>query len=397
MRLRVAVDWAGDVIDDRVHDGHTLRVGAAGDDDVSIPGDATAPIRFMQVGALVVAAIPASLVAAIEWPDGVCEAVAHDTELTLAGAHAAGRLLLRCSPLPEHVTSVRFSVEPALPARRDVALVGWAAGALSLASFLAMGLSFTSSALSPTLAGPHALGEGEAALLRVSFIPDSRHELQPLDDRHSGLGGVGRGGDHPREGVGDPSRYAQLLVEGFERYLSNDLAGARASWNEAADFAPDRPEAWVNLAQVEKREGATAPWAQRMEALERERALLQHALATAPQHCEALVNLGLVEARTSRPAAARAIIDRARLACGARSAFVSLDEAALAAAENQPQRTLAAIEEAAAALRIDTADKRREALTDLEHDPLFLTVRGDPRFRAVIAQLRRSLGAQAPV
>jgi hypothetical protein len=208
---------------------------------------------------------------------------------------------------------------------------------------------------------------------------------------------VGLGGEGRREGASDPSRYAQLLVEGFERYLIDDLVGARTAWNEAAELAPDRPEAWINLAQVEKREGTLARPTQRMQALVRERALLQRALATAPGHCEALVNLGLVEAHTSRPSVARAIIERARLACGARSGFVSLDEAALAAAENHPQLALAAIEQAAAALQIDTVDKRREALADLEHDQLFWMVRGNDRFLAVIARLRRSLGTQAPV
>jgi hypothetical protein len=381
MRLRVTVEWAGDVVDDRVHDARELRVGAAPGDRITVPGDVRSSIRFLELGALVLAELPASLVAAIEWPDGVCEAVAHDTQLTLAGARSSGRLLLHDSPLPDHTTSVRFSVEPRLPPRRDVALVAWAAGALSVAMFLGAGLSFTQSA-APTLVGPHALGETEAALLRVTFEP-SLNVLQPLDDRRSGRGGSGDGNGTSgrRDGVADPSRYSELLVEGFERYVEGSLEAAQASWSEASSLFPDRPEAWVNLAQVEKRRGA----------LPAERALLMRALKAAPEHCEALVNLGLVETRMSSLAASHVVLGRARRACGDRTAFVLIDEAALAAAEGGRGATLAALESAAAALTIDTPDKRREALADLEHDPLFASVRGEPRFRAVLTQLRHSL------
>jgi hypothetical protein len=375
MRLRVAVDWAGDVVEDRTHDARSLRVGADELCDVTVPGDPTQAIRFVEIGALAVMELPASLVAAIEWPEGVCEAIAHDTELTLAGARSAGRLVLRGAPFADHATAVRFSIEPPLPSRVDVALAAWAAGALSLACLLGAGVAFVESAHPGALASPRNLDEGQAQVLRVSLVVDPQAALEPLDER------TGNRPAYARDGIGDASRYARLLVEGFDHYAAGDLASAEESWSDASHLQPQRPEAYVNLAQIAKRRGE----------LDAERRWLRVALSLAPTQCEALVNAALAETRGGNLAGARDALRTAGTACGDRISFVMLDEAALRAAERDVDGALGALETAEAALVIDAPDKRREALTDLVSDPLFAALRGTTRFRTVVEHLRRSL------
>ena len=392
MRLRVSVDWAGDRVEDRVHDTHELRVGPSAHTNtahVTVPGEPSAAIRFVEVGALVLAEIPAALVAAIEWPSGEHELVEEDQGFALTGARRMGRLVLRDAPLPEHPTTVGFALEPSIPRRRDVAIVAWAAGALSLAVYLGASIAAVQSGASSELAGPHALGAGEARTLRVSLIVDTNAPLAPLDDHRTGAGGLARrsGSALERDGVPSASRYAALLVDGFSRYLASDLDSAEARWTEASEVLPDRPEAWVNLAQVAKRRGS----------IEGEQQLLTRALASSPEHCEALVNLGLVEARLKAFATGHAVLARAHQACGARAGFMLLDEAALSAAEGDHKLALHHLEEAVTALLADEADKRREALSDLEHDPLFTAVRATQRFHAAVERLKQTLSTTEPV
>jgi hypothetical protein len=374
MRLRVAVDWAGDVVEDRTHDAAILRVGADELSDVTVPGDATRAIRFVEVGALALMELPASLVAAVQWPDGLCEAISRDTEVALAGVHSAGRLVLRDAPFADHATSVRFSVEPPVERRADVALTVWAAGALSLACFLATGVAFVKSAHPSALAGPRALEESEAQVLRVSLLVDPDAALQAIGERKPGPRST-------RDGRPDASRYAQLLVDGFELYVAGDLEHAEDRWTLATHVMPARPEAYVNLAQIYKRRGQ----------LENERRLLTTALALAPAQCEALVNAALAETRGGNLKGAHDVLRSAGAVCGDRISFVMLDEAALRAAERDTEAALRALEAAEAVLVIDAPDKRREALSDLENDALFAALRGTARFQLIVEHLRQSL------
>ncbi len=290
--------------------------------------------------------------------------------------------MLRGSPLDGHATVLRFSLEPPAVHRRDVALAAWGAAALLLAIWTGATIAFASASGEARLVGPRALAIGDAALLRVSLVVDPSASLSPVDAvAGDGRGGRRAGATAARDGADAAGRYARLLVEGFDRYVAADLGGAEDRWTDAAELEPERPEAWVNLAQVQKRRGAVA----------RERRLLARALSAAPAHCEALVNMALVEARLHDLAAGREVLDRARRACGARTAFLLLDEAALFASGGERAPALDRIEAALAALDADTDDKRREALADLERDPVFATVRAEPRFRAVLSRLRRAL------
>ncbi len=377
MRLRLAVRWAGDTIEDRLHDGRELRVGAGADDEVTVAGDDRAPIRFVELRELTVLELPAALVSSIEWTDGSTECVDEDRRITLGGARRAGCIVLRQAPLSELPTSLHFELEQEAPRRSDFALIAWAGGALALAAYLGVSVVAVQSSMSGALLAPHELGAGEISALRVRMIID---QSLPLVDeaRTNAMGekGLGGAGAHRRPGAREASRYASLLVQGFDRYVAGDLDAAQQQWSEASFLDSERPEAWVNLAQIAKRR----------QQVDEEQRLLRVALSHDPDRCEALVSMALVEARLGALERGAKTIARARARCGGQQGFVLLNEAALLAAGGQLDAALARLEAALHALPSD--DKRQEALADLQHEPLFANLRSDARFAAVLSSLR---------
>ncbi len=387
MRLRVAVRWAGDTIEDRLHEARELRIGSGPTDEVTVAGDAHSPIRFVELRALTVAELPAALVESIEWPDGEVERIDEDRRVTLGGSRRAGRITLRRCAGAEIPTELAFELGHEAARRRDVALVAWAGGAMALAAYLGVTLVAVQSSMQSALVAPRALRSGEATeLLRIRFHIDPKRELVD-DGKTIGHGDRGRGGTRRRKrpGATEASRYAELLIAGFERYVASDLDSAHEKWSEATAVDSERPEAWINLAQIAKRRSNA----------EDERRLLRVALEHDPERCEALVSMALVETRLGELADGHKTIGRARVSCGSDQGFVLINEAALFAAAGKLDDAFTRLEAAVGKLPSD--DKREEALADLQQEPLFAQLRGDARYAALVSALRTRLDSQDPV
>jgi tetratricopeptide (TPR) repeat protein len=379
MRLRVAVRWAGDTIEDRLHERAEVRVGAGPSDDVTVAGDERAPIRFVELRALTVVELPAALVESVEWTDGSTVQIVQDARVTLGGSRRAGRISLRSTAAAEPPTSVYFELgQDGVTRRRDVALVAWAGGALALATYLGVTLVAVQSGMSRGLAAPRELRSGEASeLLRVRLNVDQTRPL--VDDGETiGRGGHGRGGESQRKrpGATVASDYAKLLVRGFDRYVHGDLDAAQGAWSEASFLDPERTEAWINLAQIAKRRGD----------IRGEQRLLRVALDHDPDRCEALVSMALVEGRLGETRKAELAIAQARARCGAEQGFVLFNEAAVLASSGRVDDAFRSLTSAIAQLPSD--DKREEALADLQQEPLFAQLRTDARYTAALRSLR---------
>jgi hypothetical protein len=120
-------------------------------------------------------------------------------------------------------------------------------------------------------------------------------------------------------------------------------------------------------------------------------ALLLQSLELEPNRCEALADLGLVQAARDRIADGLRTLEVARTACGERIGFVSLHRAAVLGHAGQHEQADQALTNAVSALSHDTVDKRREALFDLQHEPLFASLRGSRAFTRAVDRLYRSL------
>ena len=369
------MDWDGVTVEDLIHDRRSLVIGAGANAHVSLPGPSGAYVRIQTYRALAVLEVPAALVSTVRWNDGEEEALLADRSITLSSQVGTCELTLRESFLSDQPARVRIAALESLPMRRDVALTGWAAAALLLGTYLAAGIAYTR-AKDDALTAPRIESGEEHRDHFVTWLVDP---TLPLDDT--------RGHDDTslRDDDDLASDYARLLVRGFEHYVRDDLTGAQRAWSEAVTLMPERPEAFINLAQVAKRR----------HSLGEAEGLLRQALAISPERCEALADLGLIEAERGLADVGKKTLAHARTACGDRIGFVSLHLAALLGDTGELAQAQAELDRAVDALVGDTPDKRREALYDLEHEPLFARLRAAVTFPQAVARLRASL--QRPV
>ncbi len=378
MRLRVAVDWDGVTVEDLIHDRRSLVIGAGEHAQVSLPGPPGCYVQIQAYRALAVLEVPVALVSTVRWNDGESEALLADRSITLSSQTGTCELTLRESFLSERPARVRITALESLPLRRDVALTGWAAAAVLLGTYLAAGIAYTHGVEDDALAAPKSVMGEERRDHFVTWIVDPTLPLEdatrsPTDDALA------------RDDDDLASDYARLLVRGFERYVKDDLSGAQRAWSDAVTLVPERPEAFINLAQVAKRR----------HSLGEAEALLRQALSISPERCEALADLGLLEAERGLTDLGKQTLAHARTACGDRIGFVSLHLAALLGDAGELAQAQAELGRAIDALVGDTPDKRREALYDLEHQALFARLRTAATFPLAVARLRASL--QRPI
>ena len=364
MRLRVWVEWEGCIVEDAVVHTRSLRIGAGGRAQVAVPGPADVYIHAAFRGQRASVFLPVALVAEVQSADGKWDSLSSDRHTTLDSSLS---LRLHAGPTVVHLEAL-----PAASRRFDVPVTAWSAGALLIGTYFTAGLAFTGGVKAEPLVAADVRAQAAASERSIRWVTDLEAPL--LDEGHGGEETTERAGSR------NATRYAQLLTRGFARYVKSDLYGAERIWTLAAELVPQRPEAFIDLAQVEKRRGNLAA----------AESLLERSLAMAPGRCDALVDLGLVEASRGYLERGKASLARAAAACGARTGFVKLHLAAVLGSTGELMAAESALDEAVQALIVDDNDKRSEALSDLEHEPLFASLRGRPMHRHAIERLRTS-------
>ena len=205
-----------------------------------------------------------------------------------------------------------------------------------------------------------------AAVLRVSFI-DPQEKLQAFDERAATTA-------HARDGV--PRRVAiraaaRARLRSVHRRRSRRRrsaldrchalsAGARRGVREprADREAPRRPVARATTPRDRARAGADAMRGAGQRGARRDARRQLRFCARVAAHCQRVVRGSHVVRDARRGGVARGRGDDA-------------------------DGALRALETAEASLVVDAPDKRREALSDLENDPLFAALRGSSRFHSV--------------
>jgi len=173
-----------------------------------------------------------------------------------------------------------------------------------------------------------------------------------------------------------PLDYDQLNWLGLAHYLTAQYDDAERVWNQARALDGTRADAVNNLASVAKRRGRT----------DDELALLGQALALAPGDCHASNSLALAQAKRGNRAEALATLATSDASCGGGYAYTSIQKAGILAIGGDRDGALTELESGLS--RVDTliAIKEFEVWIDLELDPAFSSLRGSPRFTALVAK-----------
>lgn len=442
--LRVRVFWDGTIIDDRLHFGRRVRIGASEKAQVAAPD---APERFNRY--VVLTWRGRTLELRVE--PGAADAVEFPGEEPVAVEGQPFARLMR-PPFGSgaiKIGSARIEFERVLIAKdaRDRVLWGWSAAAVILA-LLGGGSYRLVRAIgdgdTPQWGAPPKLSERDARGVRVKIGPDGLGAMRPQAGSGTALTGTAKA--PPRRTVETASKttaprvarvkaklprakaaiviesrvqtpvatppidrgkeveaaqaallkadlraaidgfsnaatvgpldYDQLNWLGLAHYLQSDLDEAERVWSDARARDPMRADAINNLAAVAKRRGDTA----------REIELLDAALALDPNDCHASNSLALAQARRGDTSAAMATLTRSDAACGGGYAYTAIQKAAILSLRGEPNDALAELEKGLQHVDTLVPIKEFEVWSDLRLDPAFASIRGEARFRTLVAK-----------
>jgi Flp pilus assembly protein TadD len=442
--LRVRVFWDETIIDDRLHFGRRVRIGAGEKAQVAAPD---APERFSKY--VVLTWRGRTLELAVE--PGAADSVEFPGEEPIAVEGQPFSRLMR-PPFGSGVIkigSARIEFERILIAKeaRDRVLWAWSAAAVMLA-LLGGGSYRLARAIgdgdTPQWGTPPKLSERDVRGVRVKLGPDGLGAMRPQAGSGTALAGkakapvkrtveaapkttaprvarakpkfpranapivieskiqtpvasppVDRGkqveaaqaallkadlraaidGFSKAATVG-PLDYDQLNWLGLAHYLQSDLDEAERVWADARSRDPLRADAINNLAAVAKRRGDTA----------HEIELLNAALALDPNDCHASNSLALAQARLGNMSAATATLERSDAACGGGYAYTAIQKAAILSLRGEPNDALSELEKGLAHVDTLVPIKEFEVWSDLRLDPAFASIRGEARFRTLVAK-----------
>ncbi len=432
LALRIIVEWDGAVVEDRLYRERDLVLVGSGPAAHSVaPGPEGRYVCFVRRGEAWQLHVPGGLVRAIDVPGEALVDGDKGYKRTLA---LVGVETVRCGSLVFEDAIVTFELCEMGRKRRDAALLGWAAAALLLAlagSFGYQVVRAVGNGERRQWGRPQPLASRDASTLRIRLGPDGNGASRPQAGRGQTLHGQAHGTKRPpaksellataparhlgnrhapkrivptakprtqlldeaeaallnadlREAVDGfskadkdaPLDYDQLNWLGLAHYMQGQYDDAERVWQKARTMDPMRPDAINNLANVAKRRGDTAA----------EIALINDALALAPDDCHATNGLALALAKSNERARTTETLAKSDAACGGNYAYTSIQRAALLALDGHRD---AAFEELEAGLaRIDTLVpiKEFEVWTDLTLDPAFASLRGDARFATLTAK-----------
>jgi Tfp pilus assembly protein PilF len=429
--LRVRVWWDATLLSDGLYFGRLVRIGAGERAQVAAPHAPEREGRYVILrrrGRTLAVTIEAGAAEAIEFPgEEPISVEGRAYSRVLVPPYGSG--CVRIGDARVEFERVRLAKEA-----RDRALWAWSAAAMLLALLGGSGYQLVRAIGNGDLAQwgkPKALDERDARGVRVKLGPDGAGAMRPQAGQGVALAGVRHAPvkpqkiepprphktprvarapkivTHPVEQRVDrdqsiASAQAALLradlrqaVEGFSRaatvgpldydqlnwlglaeYLSNDLDAAEHTWASARANDPSRADAINNLAAVAKRRGDG----------DRERQLLDEALALDGNDCHATNSLALFEARDGRMEDAMATLARSDASCGGNYAYTSIQRAAILALRGDRTGALAELEKGLA--RVDTLVpiKEFEVWTDLRLDPAFASLRAESKFKTLVAK-----------
>jgi hypothetical protein len=422
--LRLIVEWDGVVVEDRLFRRRPLvLVGAGPAATMVAAGPEGQYAAFVRRGDGWELRLPAGVVRTLAIPGqpDVDGAAAQRRVLALGGVEAA-----RCGSLVFDGAVVSFELVEVRGGRRDAALWGWTAMALTLALVSGGGYRLVRAyghGEQPKWGDRVPLSSGEATELRIRWNAKGPGASRP----QAGLGQAlhADAGTRPaalekRPAAAKPTKvahlghtrpprprpaaraeqlsaaqaallnadlrttidqlsraareaplaYEQLNWLGLAHYMQAEYDDAERAWQEARRLDPQRADAVNNLANVAKRRGDDAA----------ERSLIGSALALDGEDCHALNGLALVQAKAGDAATALATLARSDVACGGGYAYTSIQRAALLALAHDRDGAFAALETGLAQVDTLVPIKEYEVWMDLTRDPAFASLRDDARF-----------------